>query len=241
MIGFSGKTSLIGLVVLSLALFVSCSDDDKDSGTSSPATIPGAPEMTFAIHTGGSVGTDFTIIFPLMAGATEYRLYESADGVTYTGKDTSTAVSYATYEYGFFQVMSFSDMYYYVKAYNSKGEGEAGPVVFAEPGDFSSTGTFITYPASGQQIGSLTPTFTLSGVAGATMYAIGVYSLSSELWDALLTNGTSCTYGEISANVAYFKSAETLSYGTYGVGVEAINANNWGFLKDDNQFEIIAK
>jgi len=231
---------LIGLVVMSFALFVSCSDDD-DSPTSGDVTIPDAPEMSFALHPGAGVGSNFIIIFPLVSGATEYRLYQSADGTTYTGLDTNSATDYAAYGYGFFSVSTASDTYFYIKAYNSKGEGGAGPVVFAEPSNFSSAGSFISYPASGQTIGDLTPTFTIASVGGASMYAIGVYTAGGDVWDAVMTSGLSCTYGETTADVVTFGNVTALTYGTYGVGIEAINSNNWGFLKDDNSFDIISK
>jgi len=231
--------SLVGF--LSLMLFglslLSC-DGDNDKGVT-PTTIPAAPSTSIALHSADDPGSSFIIILTTVSGATGYRLYESDDGTTYSeviGTNIETMGSF-----GYALQTSATDKYFHVRAYNTAGESEPGPVIFAEPDNYSSSGNFITAPADGATGVSLTPLIELSAVTGASKYALSVYTTGeggSDIWNVLLSDGkTSVSYGDTQPNVETFVNSTSLANNSlYGVTVEAVNANNWGYLKDDNTF-----
>jgi hypothetical protein len=179
------------------------------------------------------------ILFSKANGGDTYSLYESDDGLDY---DVVSGANFMFFGgFGITMVTSLTDKYYYVTAKSGDDESPPGPVIFAEPDNYSSSGDFIDVPSDGEVAVSQTPNVVIDPVAGTNMYAIAVYEPGpdgGDIWNIILRNGaTSVTYGDTGPNIITAQAAASLTSDTeYGLVVEAINANNWGFMRDDNSF-----
>lgn len=211
-------------IALSLVFTAGCGDDGNGGGASVDP-----PSWVMGFHPGG---TEVGLMYGGQTRPTEYNIYESPDGGTYSLLATVPG-SQPVYVTGY---TGTDDRWYYVTAVQDGVESAPSEVVRAQPSITTHTMTIVS-PSDGQTGVSRTPTISWDPVSGAESYYVTVKASDgvTMVWAvSVLAPASSVEYGTAMSPPEEIVLVPPVEYPLladtdYCIFIIAVNMLNWGF------------